>query len=713
MKKTSFASDILGALSGSAVILPQSMGLGVVLFLVMGLDASTGALAGVVGAAILSIVSGLSGSTIGMLSAPNGPVTMLLVGIFTSMANQGSSSDEMLATLSVILILTGLLQIFFSLIGGAQLVKYIPYPVIIGLVTGIGFLMIKSQLFFIISAYETIDDKLIASTPLFVTAITIFAIYITSKKFKKIPAALVGLVIGSIVYQIINYFFLYGAHSSWVVGVVPSIESLHVGISLEALEHIDIELVLGASLALMILATTDCLVTAIVADSQTNLRHDGKKEIIFQGLSQIIIGFFGGLGGGGTKGATLVNLQSGGGRWSAVFSGLTFIFLILFFGALGAYLPIAVLAGVIIFVGFNMMDINMLHWLRYKKSRNDAYIALIVLATIIFVDLVSAVGVGVLISMLMYIHMQIKAPIIHRYTDAIHRRSLSVRTDEESEILIEFGESIVMFELRGNLFFATADKLLSMLDAYIKKDQMVILHFQRVQLIDLSGVMLLLQVASRFKSVGGELLLCHMHKELGIGRKINRALERIDQKHSLKIHTFVDTDTAFEYAENKLLEIHGIKAIDETHYLHVKENELCRSMNSSSIEMIESISIKHDINRGDTLFKQGDEGNSLYMLLQGEIEIRLYTSKSEYKRFAKYSAGTYFGEIAFVNPGKRVASAIANHDSVVLELRQDALLSLEGKAKEELALALLFELGSTLSSELRRSAQEIRRLEQV
>ncbi len=136
---SSITSDLLGALAGTAVILPQSMGLGVVLFSVMGLDASSGALAGIIGAAILSIVSGIFGATLGMFSAPNGPVTMLLVGVFSVMESQGASSDFMLLTLSAILVLTGIFQVIFSLFGGAKLVKYMPYPVIVGLVTGIGF----------------------------------------------------------------------------------------------------------------------------------------------------------------------------------------------------------------------------------------------------------------------------------------------------------------------------------------------------------------------------------------------------------------------------------------------------------------------------------------------------------------------------------------------------------------------------------------------
>ncbi len=710
---TSLLKDFLGALSGTAVILPQSMGLGVVLFSVMGLDASSGALAGIIGAAVLSLVSGIFGATLGMFSAPNGPVTMLLVGVFTIMAGNGATSANMLLTLSAILILTGLFQIIFSLLGGAKLVKYIPYPVIVGLVSGIGILMIKSQLKLFLSPYQSIDDRFIASIPLIIAVVTMLTIIITPKISKKLPAALVGLFVGSLVYALLNSLYLDESFSSWVVGSIPGIDSLHFGFSLVGLHSLNIEEIVTASLALTVLATTDCLVTAIVADSQTNTRHNGRKEIVAQGIGQIIVGLLGGLGGGGTKGATLVNIQSGGGRYSSIFSGLVFVLLILFFGSLGRYLPLSVLGAIIVIVGFGMINFNIIDWLRYKKSRVDAFIALVVLLSVILIDLVSAVGIGIVISMLVYLRMQIKADIIHRRTNASRRTSLVKRTDAEKAILQEYGEKVVMLELTGNLFFATADKLLEEMDPYMREGYIVILHFQRVTLMDLSGVIILLQIASRLKNIGSELVLCHMHKELGLGKKINRALESIDKKHSIKIRTFINIDSAFEYGENRLLVAHGIELRSKDSFIDIEENQLCKNISPNIVEIIQKLSREIKLNKGETLFEQGDMGDSLFMVLKGEVNIELFYGKDDYKLFGKYGAGTYFGEISFLNPGERTASAVCKADTTLLEFKQADLISLESKEKEELSLALLFELGSTLGEELRHSAREIRRLEAV
>ena len=204
-----------------------------------------------------------------------------------------------------------------------------------------------------------------------------------------------------------------------------------------------------------------------------------------------------------------------------------------------------------------------------------------------------------------------------------------------------------------------------------------------------------------------------MHKELGLGKKINRALESIDKKHSIKIRTFINIDSAFEYGENRLLVAHGIELRSKDSFIDIEENQLCKNISPNIVEIIQKLSREIKLNKGETLFEQGDMGDSLFMVLKGEVNIELFYGKDDYKLFGKYGAGTYFGEISFLNPGERTASAVCKADTTLLEFKQADLISLESKEKEELSLALLFELGSTLGEELRHSAREIRRLEAV
>jgi len=194
----------------------------------------------------------------------------------------------------------------------------------------------------------------------------------------------------------------------------------------------------------------------------------------------------------------------------------------LFFGFLGEFLPIAVLAGVIMYVGFGMINFNLFNWLIYNKSRLDGLIALIVFVATVSIDLVSAVGIGIILSMIMHIRAQIKTSIIHAERDGTHRHSLVFRTDKEERTLEKNGNFIKMLELKGNLTFATSDQLLQYSEKYFKKNQFLILNFLRVQSVDITGVILILQIASRMKNAGGKLILCHMHKDLGMGKKVTQ-----------------------------------------------------------------------------------------------------------------------------------------------------------------------------------------------
>lgn len=711
--KASFhLSDVLGGFAGSAVVLPQAMGLGVVLFTGMGMNASAGAMAGLLGAAILSIVSGLFGATIGMISAPNGPVTMLLVGVFAQMGAKGAGVAEMMTALSAILILTGIFQLAFGAMGGGQLIKYIPYPVVTGLVTGIGLLMVKSQLLLLAQDFNgTTTVDLHNAVPVITAILTIAAISLVPRKFPKIPGALAGLIFGMLLFQILVH--LTGKpEPGWIVGTIPSLGSLQLGISIQSLRALPWSVVIAASLALTILATTDCLITSVVADSRTGKRHNARKEMVAQGAGQIVVGVVAGLGGGGTKGSTLVAIQSGGGRWSPVVCGMLMILLMLFAGTAGNYLPISVLAGVITFVGFGMIDFNIFTWLKHRENRVNGAIALIVIATIMILNLVTAVAVGVAIAVVIFIHSQIKAPIIHRRVTGAHHRSLCARADAERNVLDAQGSRIIMAELRGNLFFATADRLLNEIEADIVPGNIIILHFRRVKYIDLTGMILLTQIASRTASNGATLICCHLREELGFGEKVSEAFRQIDKKSDFQVAIFQDTDTAFEHAENLLLESEGHREARRELHIPLGQNNFCRDMPDTIVELIEKVTTVAQFPRGSEIFKAGDFGQSLFLVLKGEVEIRLYTSGRSYKRMAKYGPGTYFGEIAFLIPGPRAASAVVIQDAEVMELARTAIMEMDHDAKADVALYLLFEIGGTLGVELRRSAADIYRLEQ-
>jgi len=702
-------------LSGAAVALPQSMGLGIVLFSVMGFDASAGALAGLIGATILLLISGGVGATVGMISAPNGPMTMMLVGVMGTLSAEGASSGAMLLNLSAILMLMGIFQILFALLGGAQLIKYIPYPVVAGLVTGVGVLMVKSQITLLAKDWNgsLYPDSFESAFPSIIALLTMLAMYLTPKLTAgRVPGAVGAFVSGLLLFYGALGYLPFEVNEKWVVGTIPSIVNMNFGFPVEELFSLSPKLVVVTALALTILGMTDCLVTSLVADSRTGRQHDSRKEMVAQGAAELVIGFLGALGGWGTKGATLVSIEAGGRRWAPVVAGLFFMALMLFAGDVGRYLPVSVLAGIVAMVGVGMIDLNILTWIRHKRTRLDAITAIGVIIIIISVNLVVAVGVGVLFSILLFISMQTKNPIIHRRVDAREYRSICKRPAEEERCLEKYGEDIVMYELKGNLFFATADKLRTEIGRELRQDRILILHLRRVRYVDMSAMIVLLRIGEDAKNKGCELIFCHLHKGLGFGKKAEKAFRQIDSRHTFDHKVFGDSDTAFEYAENMLLQKHGHRIAGREKALTIAENDLCLGMAPEYIEDISAMAVIRRVAAGKKLFKREDYGDSLYMVLEGTIEIRLYMNKREYKRVAKYTPGAFFGEVSFIDPGPRSATAFALEDCVLAEIGGQELKKFYERGEYRTLMQILNRIAIRLSEALRYSANTIQRLEE-
>ncbi len=350
---TTLSSEFFGGLSGAIAVLPQTIGLSVLLFTSFGLDASTGAMAGMIGAVILLLSSGIAGSTIGMISAPNGPVTILLSGLVVKLAPD-YSPHEILVILSTVLFFTGVFQIVFGLLRGGEIIKLIPFPVVASMITAIGILMIKSQINQIIPSDSV--DGWYRYIPFIVASVTVVSIFIFRKLFPRMPSILMGLLAGIILYPLLT-FSIVNPDPHWVIGSLPAID---YGSILTRFDGIHVStlpwyLIIMSAMALAILVMIDCLLTALVADTQTSMRHNAKNELVAQGFAQIIIGIVGGVGGGGTKGSTLANTMAGGRRWSPLFAAFFILLMTLFGREVGSFLPLSALSGVIIYIGLKMI----------------------------------------------------------------------------------------------------------------------------------------------------------------------------------------------------------------------------------------------------------------------------------------------------------------------------------------------------------------------
>ena len=704
------SGDIWGGLAASAVVLPQAMAFGVAFLSAAGVDASQGAIAGLIGAAIVCTISGLGGGTQGLISAPTGPLLVLLGGVLMSLNKAGVAGDALLTNLAMVILVTGALQILIGITGGGKLIKYIPYPVVSGFLTGSAILMIMSQIGPLSGSGTDDTWEQWRWLPALTALVTVVSTYFVPRFVRWLPGTIAGLFIGTFTFHLIALFNPADIPGAWMIGTLPGIESVSIGIDLNSVAEVQWQIVVPAALALATLVSLDTLLTAVIADVTTGLRHRANREMVAQGLGQILAGLMGGMAAAGTTGATVVSIKSGGRRWAGVFAGVTFLLLIIAAGDVGRLLPISVLAGIILSVSLRMLDTDIIAWFKRKRSRQDAIIAMIVTVVTVAWDLMIAVGIGVLIAVFLFIRTQIRSSVIHRRSNGTQVHSVQKRNAAERESLNNHGQRIILYELRGNLFFATADALLEELTPDLDGPNWVILHMRRVLQIDLTAIKLLQQIALRLQKNGGTLIFCNVHKGIGLGKKVQKIMRKVTASGvEVPVLTFNGKDEALEHAEDLLLAELGVKLTEFDDVVALADNDLCQALSEEELAFLSTVLRTRELERKEVLFSAGDTGDEIFLVGSGEVDIRLPTTKHHYKRLATCRAGSFFGELAMLKPGPRVASAVAAHKTRLYSLDREGLDQLRS-ASPDTAVRLLMKLAEIQVEHLRWSALEVRRL---
>lgn len=353
-------------MAAAAVVLPQAIAFGVALLLPFGFNPSAGAIAGLIGAAALGFVSGISGGTLGLISSSTGPVLILLGGALASLVNAGLARADVLAGLSTILMVTGVTQIIIGIPGGGRLIKFMPCLVVAGFMSGSALLMILSQVKTLSSGSDISSGwEIWHLIPIATTAITLALVAYMLRIIPAIPGTIVDLIGGTIVLQGFILFVSTPIPEIWIIGALPGPESIEIIFTVSAVRELPWTTIIASALA--ILASFNTLLTSVIADIGTGVRHNAKRELIGQGAGQIASGIFGGMAGSGTTGATLVAVKAGGRRWAGISAGLSFILLVLVGGPIGYVLPISVLAGIILYVAIRMLEKDIFAWLNGKS----------------------------------------------------------------------------------------------------------------------------------------------------------------------------------------------------------------------------------------------------------------------------------------------------------------------------------------------------------
>jgi len=442
--------DIFGGVTAAVIALPMALAFGVA--------SGAGAAAGLWGAVLVGFFAALFGGTPTLISEPTGPMTVVMTAVITDLT--ATNPDHGLAMAFTVVMMAGVFQIIF---GSLRLGKYItmmPYTVVSGFMSGIGIILVVLQLapFLgqaspkggVVGTLRSLPELLINIQPAetLLAVITVAIIWFMPSRFKRIvPPQLVALIVGTIVSLV-----LFSGLDIRRIGEIPA---GFPAIQVPTFSVDELRLMVVEAAVLGMLGCIDALLTSVIADSLTRTEHDSNKELIGQGLGNLVSGLFGGIAGAGATMGTVVNIQSGG---RTALSGLTraAILLVVILGAaqLTATIPLAVLAGIAFKVGIDIIDWSFLKR-AHEVSIKAALIMYGVIVLTVLVDLIAAVGIGVFVANILTIDRM----------SALQAHSVQVITDADDAIRLNLDEKrwldtangrVLLFQLSGPMIFGVA-----------------------------------------------------------------------------------------------------------------------------------------------------------------------------------------------------------------------------------------------------------------
>ncbi len=379
--------------------------------------------------------------------------------------------------------------------------------------------------------------------------------------------------------------------------------------------------------------------------------------------------------------------------------------------------PMAAIAGVFTALAISLVDdwtrtATVVLWRQGIKRRAPTSLAAsyavmaLVAGVTIFISLPLAIGLGTLAAMVMFIRSNCKQPI-RQVAHADQRRSRKVRAAAETGLLNANAKRIALVELDGALFFGTAEAADEEIEHLAKASDYIVLDFERVNEVDASGARVLLHAAHAVRRAGKHLLLSGL--SVGDGRM--RTIRDMDvHDHLEDAQFFADADRALEFAEDRLLATLSPAAAEGVP-LPLEQTLFGSGLDANELATLSGLLTERHVPRGAAVFRSGEPGDAMYVLLAGQIGIWLPGSDDSRaardRRMVSYAPGVVFGEIGLMEGRARSADAIAESDTLLLELSRH---NYERLSAEHPALLgkLLLNIGLLLMSRVRALTDELR-----
>ncbi len=716
--------DISGGITAALMGVSGSMAYGMIAFAPLGPKyLVTGIVAGLIGLALANIGAAILGSNPIMITSPEALSAVMMASALTAILKRlgGTSPQTMALAMTILFFIvfaSGLLQTLLGALKLGGIAKYIPYPVVAGLLNGVSLLLMKSQLRPLLGLPREVALTNVAGVTskaqlltLLVGVATVVIILCGKKVIKKVQPLFMGLALGTALYYLFHFLGLESSLGG-VVGEVPNAipkpeYAPKFWDLITSARLVKDGLALAPLLAALTFAISlKTMVVSVATDNLSQTRSDTNRELIGQGVGNMLSGLFGGLVGTGNQARSNANYQAGGRTaLSKLVSGLAILAVVLCLGPVIALLPKVVLAAVLVAVAVKMVDSWSLGLFRHFSSASEGRRAIIadiaivaaVMACMVAFGIFQSIAVGILISLGTFIYRMTTRTVRRDYTASQVRSSVD-RCETETHLLEEHGNKVRVYELEGAIFFGTADKLAALLDAEALEDvDCVILDFRRVSDIDSTGTNILVQLKRKFDRLGKHLVI----SGIDLSKSYNQYLAISGTREAIGGDVlFADIDDALAWAEDHLLD--ALIAPDRYEKeLELDEVEMLSQFSPEEVDTLRACLKNVTYANDAVIFAQDDPGDSIMIVLRGRADIYVnYRDSEKRSRLATLRPGTVLGEIAVLDEKPRSATAVAKGEVTNAVLPVARLKELQAK-HPSVAAKFLIGVGRELAKRIR------------
>ena len=510
--RQTLTADIMAGIIVGIVALPLAIAFGIA----SGVTPEKGIITAIISGFIISL---LGGSKV-QIGGPTGAFIVIIYGIIQKYGIEGL----MIAT-----VMAGVFLLLFGLLKLGTIIKYIPYPIVVGFTSGIAVTIFTTQIKDLFGlTIESVPSDFIEKWGCYIShfstadlwcsivgILSVVIIALTPKVSKKIPGSLVAIIVMTIAALIMKNYF--GVTTIETIGDRFSVSSAIPDAHMPAMTWDTIKSLVAPALTIAVLGAIESLLSATVADGVIGAHHNSNTELVAQGLANIASPIFGGIPTTGAIARTMTNINNGGKTpVSGIVHAIVLLLIFLFFMPLAKYIPMACLAGVLVIVSYGMSG-----WRSFlalmKNPKSDVTVLLITFFLTIIFDLTVAIEVGLIIACLLFMKRVSEITDVKAVTDEINEESDMIKDNAEH---LTIPEGVEVYEINGPYFFGAGNKFEEVMAAFGDRPKVRIIRMRKVPFVDSTGIHNLTNLCEMSHNEGIEVVLS------GVCEKVHKQLEK-------------------------------------------------------------------------------------------------------------------------------------------------------------------------------------------